>query len=93
MIEECPITRTDELLGDLLGALPLLCAATRSAAATPREDHFVNQVEQEFGKTNPNAPAALFRFAFLVGRLVCHLNRSWSSLVGIAGRLTAARST
>lgn len=27
--------------------------------------------EQEFGKPNPNAPAALFRFAFLIGRWRC----------------------
>ncbi len=28
-------------------------------------------VEQKFGKLNPNAPAALSRFAFLIGRWAC----------------------
>jgi hypothetical protein len=31
----------------------------------------MDQVEQEFGKANPNAPAALSRFAFLIGRWRC----------------------
>lgn len=31
----------------------------------------MDQVEQEFGKLNPNAPAALSRFAFLIGRWRC----------------------
>lgn len=31
----------------------------------------MNQIEQEFGNLNPNAPAALSRFAFLVGRWRC----------------------
>jgi hypothetical protein len=29
------------------------------------------QIEQKFGKPNPNAPAALSRFAFLIGRWWC----------------------
>lgn len=31
----------------------------------------MDQVDQEFGKPNPNAPAALSRFAFLIGRWRC----------------------
>jgi len=31
----------------------------------------MDQVDQEFGKFNPNAPAALSRFAFLIGRWRC----------------------
>jgi hypothetical protein len=31
----------------------------------------MDQVGQEFGKPNPNAPAALSRFAFLIGRWRC----------------------
>ena len=27
----------------------------------------MDQIEQDFGKANPNAPAALSRFAFLIG--------------------------
>jgi hypothetical protein len=28
----------------------------------------MDQVDQKFGKPNPNAPAALSQFAFLIGR-------------------------
>ncbi len=31
----------------------------------------MDQVDQEFGKPNPNAPVALSRFAFLIGRWRC----------------------
>jgi hypothetical protein len=31
----------------------------------------MDQVDQEFGKPSPNAPAALSRFAFLIGRWRC----------------------
>lgn len=31
----------------------------------------MDQVDQEFGKPNPNAPAALSQFAFLIGRWRC----------------------
>jgi hypothetical protein len=31
----------------------------------------MDEVEQEFGKLNPSAPAALSRFAFLIGRWRC----------------------
>jgi hypothetical protein len=34
----------------------------------------MDQVEQEFGKANANAPAALARFAFLLGRWRCEAN-------------------
>ncbi len=40
-------------------------------AATAAEGDPMNQVEQEFGRPNPNAPAALSRFAFLIGRWQC----------------------
>lgn len=51
----------------LLTALLLLIGATRPAAAAPEDDHPMDQVKQEFGKPNRNAPAALSRFAFLIG--------------------------
>ena len=31
----------------------------------------MQEIEQEFGKANPNAPAELSRFAFLIGRFRC----------------------
>jgi hypothetical protein len=31
----------------------------------------MNQIDKEYGKPNPNAPAALSRFAFLIGRWRC----------------------
>jgi hypothetical protein len=34
----------------------------------------MDQIEQEFGKPNPNAPAALSRFEFLIGRWQCEAN-------------------
>ena len=34
----------------------------------------MDQVDQEFGQPNPNAPAALARFAFLIGRWRCEAN-------------------
>jgi len=44
----------------------------------------MDQVEQEFGKANPNAPAALSRFAFLIGRWRCEArvltNGEWQML-------------
>jgi hypothetical protein len=45
----------------------------------------MDQVEQEFGKANPNAPAALSRFAFLIGRWRCEarvklVNGEWQTL-------------
>jgi hypothetical protein len=45
----------------------------------------MDQVEQEFGRPNPNAPAALSRFAFLIGRWRCEAkvrsdNGEWQTL-------------
>jgi hypothetical protein len=37
----------------------------------PHGSNPMNQVDQEFGKPNPNAPAALSRFGFLIGRWRC----------------------
>jgi hypothetical protein len=34
----------------------------------------MDQVDREFGQPNPNAPAALARFAFLIGRWRCEAN-------------------
>jgi hypothetical protein len=31
----------------------------------------MHQIEQEFGKANPNAPKALSQFGFLIGRWRC----------------------
>ena len=62
--------RTNELVGVLLTAITLLIGPTRPAAAAAK-DGPMDQVEQKFGKPNPNAPAALSRFAFLIGRWRC----------------------
>jgi hypothetical protein len=43
---------------------------TRPAAAAAEDDP-MDQVSQEFGQPNPTAPAALARFAFLIGRWQC----------------------
>jgi hypothetical protein len=51
-------------------ALSLLIGPKRPAAAVVEGD-LMNQVDQKFGKPNPSAPAALSRFAFLVGRWRC----------------------
>jgi hypothetical protein len=45
----------------------------------------MDPIEQEFGKPNPNAPAALSRFAFLIGRWRCEArvrsaNGEWQTL-------------
>jgi hypothetical protein len=62
--------QTNELGGVLLSALLLLTGPTRPAA-TAAEDGPMRRVEQGFGEANPNAPAALSRFAFLIGRWRC----------------------
>jgi hypothetical protein len=49
-----------------LVALLVLTAPTRPEAAA-MEDRSMDQVKQEFGKLNPDAPAQLSRFAFLIG--------------------------
>jgi hypothetical protein len=71
----------------LLTALILLIGPTRPAAAAPQDDHLMDQVEQKFGKVNPNAPAALSRFAFLIGQWRCEArvrlaNGEWQTLQG-----------
>jgi hypothetical protein len=45
----------------------------------------MDQVDPEFGKPNPNAPAALSRFAFLIGKWRCEAkvkssNGEWQTL-------------
>lgn len=54
----------------LLAALPLLVAPMLPTEAAA-EDDSMEQVEGKFGKPNPNAPAALARFAFLIGAWRC----------------------
>jgi hypothetical protein len=71
----------------LLTALLLLIGPTRPAAAAPEEDDPMEQVKQEFGKPNPNAPAALSQFAFLIGNWwfearVKMPNREWQTFQG-----------
>jgi hypothetical protein len=57
----------------LLRALLLLSGPTGPAATAPEGDHPMNQVEQEFGKANHNAPEALSRFTFLIGYAIGHI--------------------
>jgi hypothetical protein len=54
------------------GLLTVLLAVIepRQPAAVAAEGP-MNQLDQDFGTPNPNAPAALSRFAFLVGRWRC----------------------
>lgn len=61
--------RTNKLVGVLTALLPLI-GPTRPVAAAAEDDP-MDQVDQEFGTPNPNAPAALSRFAFLIGRWRC----------------------
>jgi hypothetical protein len=61
--------------------------ASLVAAAAPEDDHHMDQVEQDFGKPNPNAPAALSRFAFLIGKWTCDArvrlaDGAWQTLQG-----------
>ena len=51
----------------LLTAISLLIGP-KFLGATTREDHPMKQHEQRVEKPNPNAPADLSRFAFLIGR-------------------------
>jgi hypothetical protein len=58
---------------------------TRPVAAAREDNHPMEPVEQEFGKPNPNAPAALPRFAFLIGGWRCETrvrsaNGEWQTL-------------
>jgi hypothetical protein len=69
--------RINELVGMMVAALLLLIAPTRPEAAAT-EDRSMHQVKQEFGKLNPNAPAELSRFSFLIG------NRRFEAKVKVA---------
>ena len=53
----------------LLTAFPLLFGPARWLSAT--KDGSMTQIAEEFGSLNPNAPAALSRFAFLIGKWRC----------------------
>ena len=66
--EECEMISTEELAGVTHIAVSLPIGFTRPAAV---EDDPMDQVGREFGDPNPNAPAALSRFAFLIGRWRC----------------------
>jgi hypothetical protein len=75
--------RTNKLVSVLLTALLLLIGPMRRAVAAA-EDNPMDEAEQEFGKPNPNAPAALSRFAFLIGRWRCQArvrsaNEEWQT--------------
>ena len=75
--------RSNELVGALLTALLLLISPTQRAAAAAEDP--MHQVDQEFGKPNPNAPVALSRFAFLIDRWRCEAklrsaNGEWQTL-------------
>jgi hypothetical protein len=53
----------------LLTAFPLLFGSARWLSAA--KDSSMTQIAEEFGRPNTNAPAALSRFAFLVGKWRC----------------------
>ena len=53
----------------LLTAFPLLFGSARWLSAA--KDSSMTQIAEEFGRPNPNAPAALSRFAFLIGKWRC----------------------
>ena len=60
----------------MIGVYASVCAlASESSnakrAAALEEDHSMHEIDQGFGKPNPNAPAALSRFGFLIGRWQC----------------------
>jgi len=63
--------RTNEPGGVLLTAPLLPIGPTPPATAAAEDDNPMQEIEQEFGKPNPNASAALSRFAFLIGRWRC----------------------
>jgi hypothetical protein len=80
------MTRTHELVAMLLAALLLVIGPARATAEVAPEDlRQMDQVEQDFGHRNPNAPAALSRFAFLIGKWRCEarvksVNGEWQTL-------------
>jgi hypothetical protein len=53
----------------LLTAFPLLFGSAGSVSAA--KDSSMTQIAEEFGRLNPKAPAALSRFAFLIGKWRC----------------------
>jgi hypothetical protein len=66
----------------LLATFPLLFDSARWTSAA--KDSSMTQMAQEFGRLNPNAPAALSRFAFLIGKWRCEAklksaNGSWQT--------------
>ena len=67
---EVCVMRHNGLVVVLLTALLLMVGGAPPGAGTA-EDTSMHQVQQEFGTLNPNAPAALSRFSFLVGRWRC----------------------
>jgi hypothetical protein len=76
---------THELVAVLLVALLLLIGPTRATEAALKGTRPMDHVEQEIRKPNPNAPAALSRFAFLIGNWRCEArvrlaNGEWQTL-------------
>ena len=71
MGEKCVMIRIDELVGIVVAALLLLIGPTRRSTAVAGEAIPMNEINKDFGKLNPNAPSALSRFAFLIGRWRC----------------------
>ena len=76
---------TDHVVESYRNELWLLIGATRPGAAAPEDNQSMDPVKQEFGKPNPKAPAALSRFAFLIGRWRCEArvssaNGEWQTL-------------
>lgn len=63
--------RRNKLAGVLLMALLLRNGPTRGQSTTVMEQDRMDKADQEFGQVNPNSPAALSRFAFLIGRWRC----------------------
>jgi len=76
---------TDHVVESYRNELWLLIGATRPGAAALEDNQPMDPVKQEFGKPNPKAPAALSRFAFLIGRWRCEArvssaNGEWQTL-------------
>jgi hypothetical protein len=69
----------------LLAAFPLLFGSARWVSAA--KDSSMTQIAEEFGRLNPNAPDALSRFAFLIGKWRCEAklkstDGSWQTFEG-----------
>ena len=52
----------------------------------------MNQIDKEYGKPNPNAPAALSRFAFLIGRWRCEASVRLANSAMESGCICQART-